>query len=289
VLDTCLTKDDVYIAIKRYNKYHGSGMHIQFVQGREGAALLELRDRLGTALGDEYKWLSMPFLSREDEPELKGAFRPVMPESWTKNDREWLSNLDIDDVMRQYETTIPDFAFVGVFPMDFNHKLSGGKCVSTEMCNFNVADMWHAGKHRIGIVMNTDKHNEGGSHWVCCYIGIDPRPHNKIYGMIYYDSVAAAPPKEVVQLMEDIQRQVSLLHGASLAWPFKCEHNDIRRQYKGTECGVFVMFFLICCASGRLNFKHICQSMGRDDDLHTLRKIFFTPLPTYTDTDAKQS
>lgn len=318
VLDTCLTREDVRIAVKRYNQYQQRlGVPEQVIELKEGvkgaeeSALKELHRRLGTPIGKEYRWLALPFLNgrsapisasptskkkkisknsnqeekenqeQEDGRSFEEAFRPVMPKSWLRNDREWLSNIDIDKVMRQYEVTIPEFAFVGVFPMDFSHRLESGKCVSTEMCNFRLADMLLRGKTRIGIVLNMDKHDESGSHWVCCFIGLDP--FSKSYGMFYYDSVAVHPPVEVVQLMDDVKRQVDDLKRTRLLntrKTFVCQHNRERRQYKGTECGVFVMFFVVCCACGTLDFEYICRSMGRDDDLHTLRQLFFTPPPT---------
>lgn len=270
------------------------------IGGRDTAvvALTELHERLGTRPGEEHKWMSHPaFHTRLG---LKNIFRPAMPRSWSVNDREWLSNLDIEEVMRQYERTIPDFAFIGVFPMDFASRFEDGQCVSEVMCNFRVEDLWKAGKRQVGVVFNMDTHDKDGSHWVSCHVGLDPRRTNKNYGVLYYDSMGYQPTPEVQRLMLDVRDQVHALHGkgghdedenaytydadgegrrrrSRTRRPFMVDYNKIRKQFKNTECGVFSMFFLVCCASGRLPFSRICASMGHDDDIHTLRRTFFTP------------
>lgn len=240
-------------------------------QDHPEAVLDALHAKFGTHRGAEYLWLKptgpVPKSSSAGRS-LSRAFRPAMPDDWITNSRAWLSNFDIEDVMRQYEDLVPDFWFVGVFPMDFALVLRDGLCVSVEMCGLSIAKMRAEGKTRAGIILNTDKHDESGSHWVALYVDICPS--SPVYGIYYYDSVANATPREVESFAAALRREVS-------DDKFVFATNRVRRQYQNTECGVFTMFFVVCCLSREMEFDYICRHMGNDDHLHTLRAVFFRP------------
>jgi hypothetical protein len=62
-----------------------------------------------------------------------------MPRSWKKNKYEWLSSVDIESVMDQYEEKYPEFKFLGPTPIDFDRKLGSG-CVKNEICRLSIAE-----------------------------------------------------------------------------------------------------------------------------------------------------
>ena len=240
-------------------------------------ALDDLRARLRTAPGDEHEWLDMAFV-REDERARahlgRTAYRPQAPKTWRMNPPEWLSNFDIHDAMVQYEQSVPDFAFLGVYPIDFAQVLEDGTCVSAEMCSLSVERLWHQGRRQLGVVLNTDKHYQDGSHWVCCYVNIDPRPGSNFFGLFYYDSVCKRVPAEVHRLYHELRTEVERLFGQEAASRFRMETNPVRRQFSNTECGIFTMLFLLSCISG-LDCDYVCRSMGLDDHVHAMRGILF--------------
>lgn len=133
--------------------------------------------------------------------ELEKDFRPEMPETWLGNPQEWLSTVDIQQVMKQYVDDNEDFTFMGPVPIDFDHKFSFGRCVSNELCKINLDKLYSRGIKRIGIIFNLDPHYKGGSHWVCLFVDIHKG------GIYFIDSTGASPPKEVEKLMERLQQQ----------------------------------------------------------------------------------
>jgi hypothetical protein len=276
---TCLTPRDVRDIAKWYNNTeNGRAAPVEITPSSSTASLLDaLHSRLGTRRGEEFLWTCVAPPASPAGQRLATAFRPLMPKSWIANDRSWLSNFDIQAVMVQYEEAVPDFWMVGVFPIDFALVLEDGQCVSMEMCGLSVAKMRAAGKTQAGIILNLDTHDQSGSHWVAVYVNIDPAHKN--YGLFYYDSVSALPPPEINDFAESLRSQVvatSHEKKASLRKkPFNYEYNVHRRQFKNTECGVFAMFFLVCCMSRKLDFDYICRCMGNDENLHTLRAVFF--------------
>lgn len=219
--------------------------------------------------------------SLADSAGFRTAFRPVAPASWgDAKSSTWLSSDDIDDVMRQYEVACEDFKFIGVSPIDFADRpvTFGGKCVTPAMCDLDVPALVRLGKTtQLGVVLNMDKHDARGSHWVAVYIGLDSKAPN--YGVFYYDSVANPPDKRVKVWMAGIA-SIMKRGGRQKSGPgsFLIGQNRIRRQFGQSECGIFSMMFLIHCMQKKLKFQSICKTLGNDDIMKALRAVLFRPV-----------
>ena len=59
--------------------------------------------------------------------------------------------------------------------------------------------------------------------------------------------------------------------------PFKLYYNDIRHQYKNSECGVYSMHFITEFLNGK-TFKEIIQNRISDDNMNQKRKIFYNTI-----------
>ena len=215
---------------------------------------------------------SAPSLSQT----LTAAFRPKHPEAWLLSPRAWLSNFDIEAVMRQYEDAYRDFRFVGVFPSDFSspRPYSGGQCVSAAMCALSVRGLRADGIKHVSVVFNLDKHTGSGTHWTGLYIGLDPTVPTR-FGAWYYDSTGREPMPEMVNFKERMRSE------AAAEFPrkqFKLWQNRKRKQFKNTECGVYAMFFIVACISTGFSVPLIARRLVHgDDEMHRLRAIFFRP------------
>lgn len=235
--------------------------------------------RLGVPARSEHTLADLAGASTTDitlRRKIKDAYRPVAPESWSNSkSSKWLSSDDIEIVMRQYETSRPDFKFIGVSPIDFADRpiSMGGRCVSPEMCALDVPSLVRGGRTaHLGVVLNMDKHDSSGSHWVGIYIGLSPRSPN--YGVFYYDSVATPPNKRVTVWMRGIAK---IMRGLNTTAVFQVAHNKVRRQFGQSECGIFAMMFLIHCMHQVSGFKEICQVLGGDDVMKVMRTVLFRP------------
>jgi hypothetical protein len=64
-----------------------------------------------------------------------GRVRTPPPDEWDKNPTEWLSNYDINSIMKQYDQFYPEFTFIGSTTMDFDEKPTDydGDCVCNNM------------------------------------------------------------------------------------------------------------------------------------------------------------
>lgn len=257
-----------------YNAAHPNAPAIPIRRTRRAmAAAIDARIE-HCAKMDEACWVQQPFASKSSQirKASESVFKPLMPKAWNKNKNMWLSNEDIEKVMSQYDGADPKFMFVGTFPIDFGDKNASnhGKCIAEEVCRLNLRRERAKGVTRFGFVFNTDPHTKGGQHWIAAYLGIDPKDKN--YGVFYYDSVAKPTPPQIEMFLGKIKRMAMDL-GVVSNRPFRVTRNDERRQFKGTECGVFVMLFLICMRS--TPFARVCRSMGTDDEVEKFRSVLF--------------
>ena len=191
---------------------------------------------------------------------LLSFFRPEKPKEWDKKPGEWLDSFNIEDVMRQYEHADPSFEFIGPTPIDFDKELSVGKCVMDELCKLDINALKILnGKKKIGIVFNLDPHDKPGSHWVCAFLDI---PNKAAY---YFDSYGYEPPHQIITFLKRCKEQGI----ETIQW------NDIRHQRKGSECGMYCLFVIICLLRGQKSFLDICKHVVDDDTMNSFRDILF--------------
>ena len=88
----------------------------------------------------------------------KLPLHPAAPEEWTKKPDEWLSTVDIQKVMKQWENSYPCFEFLGPSPIDYDKQQLFGECVWEELCKFSLKSCKKRGKYKIGIIFNLDIH-----------------------------------------------------------------------------------------------------------------------------------
>lgn len=218
----------------------------------------ELNTRLKSVCKDQKCWLKQKFIKR-----LKGStkkrleqdtFRPEGPEGKF----EWLSTVDIDNVMRQYHSAHPDFEFIGVAPIDFDDlPFLGFK-------NLDFKKLVNEGKHKIGAIFNLDEHNKSGSHWVSMFANLK---EGKVY---FFDSVGYKPEKRIRKFM----RRIANFSKKEFGVKVDARYNEKKHQFKNTECGVYSIYFLIHMLKGKGFESHIAD-IKKDDVINTFRKEIF--------------
>ena len=194
------------------------------------------------------------------------TFAPDAPKEWKENPNEWLTSIDILEVMKQYEKTYRCFDFIGPSPIDYDKHVAYGECVWEELCKFQLKDQIIKDKTKIGIIFNLDKHTEDGSHWVAMFINI------KTQEIYYFDSYGDKPPKLILNFVKRVQSQ-----GEELNLKFEFDHVSNRHQYSNSECGMFSLFFIIELLKDTKNFNDFQNKKFSDKYMKKLRKIYFNP------------
>lgn len=226
-----------------------------------------LKNYYASICNKESCWIRKLAKGTKMEQELLDAFAPESPEEWKKNPNEWLSSIDIVEVMNQYEKKYKCFEFMGPSPIDYDtHKL-GDECVFEELCHFNLQEQIDKGKTKIGIIFNLDPHYKSGSHWVSLFINVKKKE------IFYFDSAGDDIPSQINKFAQTIIKQ-----GHNLKKPinFKLDKNyPVEHQYGNTECGIYSLFFIVHMLEDKITGYYLKTHILKDKYMEKFRNIYF--------------
>jgi hypothetical protein len=197
--------------------------------------------------------------------------------------------------MVQYTFKYPEYRFFGALPIDFE-LLDIPVDYKTNKFFKTLCNMYKNKKYKIGFVLNLDKHNQSGSHWVALYSDLK---NKKVY---FFDSYGYKPKKEIVKLMSMIaywmNMNININNNNNCnydTFTFTFTNNDIlkfkkgickkikdvdiryniiRHQFKNSECGVYSVNFILRLLNGH-TFNNITQNITTDDDINNCRDVYF--------------
>lgn len=220
-----------------------------------------------TGCSSESCWMNikklMKLLDNKDIENFKDNFKPVMPKKWVKDYNTWLRTDDIEKCLEQYQDNHDDFYFYGAVPIDFND------CSVSNLCSFNLKKHINDGHTKIGIVFNTDPHDEPGQHWISLYIDCNGKNMNNIPGIYYFDSYGDKPVDEIKNLISKIKDQ-----GNSRNIKFKYLYNDHPFQKKNYQCGMYSIYFINEMLKEK-PFKRFLNTELTDEIMKKKRKDYF--------------
>lgn len=224
-----------------------------------------LKIKMINACDNEKCWLNKEFMKNRVNMELLSyTFAPKQPREWKKDPNTWLSNVDIKDVMSQYEHVYKKFMFIGPTPIDYDTRVYRNKCVWQELCTLDLKSL-HGKRDCIGIIFNQDVHTGPGTHWVAMMI------HLKHKYICYFDSLGKLPKPSVVRLIDNMKKQ-----GEELGINFEYIENKHEHQKENSECGVYSMYFLTkSMFADKKEVKRLCTKNIPDKEMERLRNVFY--------------
>jgi hypothetical protein len=211
-------------------------------------------------------WLRQKFIINNLDNELLNyTFSPKQPSSWKSNKNTWLTSIEIEQLMKQYEHAFPCFAFIGPSPIDFDSKKLYDECVWEELCKFDLNEYLKRGKTKIGIIFNTDPHYKDGSHWIAMYIDVRKK------FIFYFDSNGNVAPNEIKALQSRIKDQ-----GSAIGINFIVDENAPLEHQKGnSECGMYSMYFIIQLLTDNKTIEYFKTHRIPDSEMEKLRNEYF--------------
>jgi hypothetical protein len=288
---TCFSKKDLIGFIQRWNAEHPQAQILRYASLNKGALLDRLADKT------DCKGVSRDICIAEKFPAVAArSVRSPQPREWKKDPKMWLSNIDIENVMNQYnDEETYKYHFLGVFPIDFADKTLFGSCLYPEICNLDVVPLFKKGIRYLGMITNLDRSDQPGSHWTSLFICMDRDAPN--FGAYYYDSVSRTPPPAVKAFFERIRDQLMAMPctGRKKCQPFRIDYNKQQHQFANTECGMFSMVYqirwieMLRASVGKTTFEDVVKVKLRDTDMYNLRNILFrtgADLPTRAELSA---
>jgi hypothetical protein len=260
---TCFTKNGLHKIKNIWNKKHPER---KITSNLPRNIWRSLQFVLNKSCNRESCWLKHKCIKENIDLETRDyTFAPDAPEEWKENPNEWLTSIDILEVMKQYEKTYKCFDFIGPSPIDYDKHVAYGECVWEELCEFNLEKSISEGKTKIGIVFNLDTHKKPGSHWVALFI-------NTKKGEIYYlDSYGEKIPRQINKFSNKIKKQSLKLGNKK---EYKLIVNKRRHQFSESECGMYSLYFIIQMLKG-YSFNKFLKKRIRDKYMIKLRKIYF--------------
>lgn len=234
---SCYSLDSLKKIAHAYNEKYGGNIK---TNGKTKIALWDdIRKGLSQQCKHEICWIDQDFIKKIKDKEIhEETFRPKMPDEWKRDMTTWLSSDDIDLVMKQYEKAYPGFFFVGPVPIDCG--VDGP--LRCQLTNFNLKKMINGGIDKIGIVYNTDDSygRRDMKHWEAVFINLKSKE------ILFYDSYGTKPPREIMNLMKNIQKQAK-----DIGIEMIIDYNKTRHQYDDFNCGVYSMYFIILMLKGK--------------------------------------
>jgi hypothetical protein len=262
---TCYSDEDLYKLKELWNERHPDK---PILTNKSQEIWITLKEYYLNVCNKESCWIRQIAKGTKLEKELLNAFAPEAPIEWKRNPKEWLSSLDIIQVMNQYEKKYKCFEFMGPSPIDYDtHKLYG-ECVWEELCHFNLNEQIHKGKTKIGIIFNTDPHYKSGSHWVSLFINI------KKGEIFYFDSAGSDIPQQINKFVNNVISQGN--NGTNKIIHFNFDKNyPIDHQQNTYSCGVYALFFIVHMLEDKLTGHYLKTHRLKDNYIEKFRKIYF--------------
>lgn len=216
---------------------------------------------------DETCWASQEFV--DDQYTREMTFKPIIP----KEKYGWLSSLDLLAIGKQYETFCDQvhsdpnnpyqkFHFLGVYPIDF-------ESIDDYMQTLSIRKLIKKGYKHIAMILNLDKHNQPGSHWVAYFLDLS----KDVAQQYYYDSVANKPPFEVYTFANRVQKKLKKLNIPTNE-KMPLIFNRIKSQFKNSECGVYSWMCIQRLLEGKTWYE-VTSNVIYDDAMNLYRLSLF--------------
>ena len=263
---SCIPLELLVEMAKAYNEYNSNNISKQ----------IKLNSKLDTLYPDDYKkyllfqfknlfdgdqkdWINSKYLelmSEEAKDHLENkVFRPDGPQGKF----DWLSTLDINQVLYQYEEKYSDFKFLGAVPIDFMDL----DYLPFKKIKFEELD--NEGINRCGIIFNTDKSTGRGKHWISLFCDFKK-------GQIYFsDSTGTRQPNQVNEFMKMIEKY--LINIKKITEP-DIRYNKTQHQKGNSECGVYSINWILRLLKGK-TFEHITRKRLTDNQVNKCRVKYF--------------
>lgn len=260
---SCIPLELLIKMAEAYNKYHNqdlikldSKLDTLYPDDYKKYLLYEFKNRFE---GDQKDWINSKYLELLDEETKDHLENKVFRPDGPQGQFEWLSTLDINQVLYQYEEKYKDFKFLGAVPIDF------ADLDYLPFKNLNFQDLENEGICRIGVIFNTDKSYQSGKHWISLFCDFKK-------GQIYFsDSTGTRPPKEVNIFMKSLE---SYIQQKTNNTNIDVRYNKTQHQKGNSECGVYSINFILRLLKGK-SFDKITKKRLDDNQVNKCRIKYF--------------
>jgi hypothetical protein len=185
---------------------------------------------------------------------LDTFFKPNGP----ADTHDWLSNINIDEVLDQIAKKHKDFLHIPFQMRDFaeiqpnpgqiermKRAMSSDELEQALMRNLSTVDLakkYKQGYLRYGVVFNTDTSKGPGQHWFCLYGDMSTTPMT----LEYFNSTGEPPLDEIRIWMDTTRHHLT----KKLGRPTEVVDQVRRHQTDGHSCGPYALYYIMSRLEG---------------------------------------
>ena len=171
--------------------------------------------------GNQVCWLTKNFISNPEK--YKNTFRP----QGTKEQYDWLSTIEINNLMEQYELKHKHFKFGGAIPRDvlkIKYPLMNTNIIIKDL---ELRDLLDKNKYILAYIYNLDESWQSGSHWVALYCNF------KTCEIYFFDSYGIRPHKDIRNMIRKLANMCYNYHYKNCS--YQCEPMSVSDSFMHSE------------------------------------------------------
>ncbi len=201
-----------------------------------------------------------------EKPEIRELIdedpRSLLKPEGPKSSNEWLSNTDIESVLKMYQD------------MPGGDKLGYWDCVlmdDTSAKSYMVRPLSYytnKGKTLVVCIGNTGTGSSSGIHWVTMLVDLRTKGSPTVE---FFDSTGSPPHREHLDWTEKMRGEVRAITGVEPSVLI----NKRVFQRKGSECGVYSLYYVKARLEGQ-TFQDITKDPIPDDTMMEFRTYLFS-------------
>ena len=216
----------------------------------------QLTERFKTYCGNnETCWLDSNALQKSLKKTAPHLYETITKFSLkpkaTKGKSDWLSTMEIEYVMQQYEKMYGNFKFLGCIPSDY-YKLNPKDFPAYDLDHYRYS----------AIVFNHDEAHKRGSHWVAIFF--ENKPDGSLQ-VEYFDATGDKPVKNIAEFFKHPYFQNA-----------DYLENSYGHQRGNNECGVYSLYYIIKRLQGVSPFTLRSKRIS-DTQMNKFREEIFRP------------
>lgn len=194
-------------------------------------------------------------------------------------DAKLLSNVNIDNVMKQWGGVYKDF-----FPYNFNmlnyasYSYSHGYVYEKPdtLATIHFGDLYAKNYRCAGCIINSDVYQRDGKHWMALFV--DLRNVNITLTVEFFNSSGNNPAPEFLGWMEKTKLQIERIFAeeksGQLSKVETVKVSSIRHQQSKSECGLYSLFYIWARLNG-VSYKYFAQNPIHDSLMFEFRAHIF--------------
>lgn len=231
--ETCLNKKELMLIATKFNIK---------VSGNINKIYNNLLNDLNVK--DDIEMINKYNKKSKEKIDINNVMKPPTPGFY-------LSNIDIDRIMKQFANAHSNFMSYGAVPYDFWKRPDGSwKKNCDKIYGFDLIKFINGKKEKWGLICNTSPSSSSGSHWVCMFFEADTK--RKKAKLEYFDSIGTEQCRSMVDctnnnIPTEIMKFINIVKDncEKNGYDFEFKYNYRQQQKGNNECGMYCIYYIL--------------------------------------------